>query len=61
VLQSVHNVHKYVQGYGLINGICQWQKFCRIEFNYMDAEATGTPKVAGLRVMIRASAGLWKA
>jgi len=53
-------IHMYM-GYGLINGICQWQKFCRIEFNYMDAEATETPKVAGLRVVIRASAGLWKA
>jgi len=48
-------------GYGLINDICQWQKFCGIEFNYMDAEATETPKVARLRVVIRASAGLWKA
>ena len=48
-------------GYGLINDICQWQKFYRIEFNYTDAEATETPKVAGLRVVIRGSAGLWKA
>lgn len=61
VLQSEHNVHTCVQGYGLINGICHWQKFCRIEFNYMDGEATETPKVAGLRVVIRARAGLWKA
>lgn len=30
-------IHTYM-GAISFSGICQWQKFCRIEFNYVDAE-----------------------